>query len=299
MDLYQIRYFLAVAETGSFTKAAERCFVSQPTLSAGIRKLEDQLDAKLFDRGPRQAVLTAAGSRLLPRARTIQHEMNAVRTDLTPERSAERLRLGLLQSLPIGTVAEAVQRFLDRRPDVRLEIAEGPPEQIERWFSQGRLDLAITASKRTAARRQRHLLFRDRQMVAVPAGHPLVRRPSLRVADMADRPLIVRTHCEHTAEARRILDNHGVRPRVVQRTTRDAWALAMVAAGVGCCLMPDSLAADGVTLLPVDGVDLRRSVNIEWVKGQADDLVEAFVDVAKKQTWRSGSAVSDRLEFAR
>ena len=299
MDLYQIRYFLAVAETGSFTKAAERCFVSQPTLSAGIRKLEDQLGAKLFDRGPRQAALTAAGSRLLPRARTIQHEMNALRTDLTPERSAERLRLGLLQSLPIAPVAETVQRFLDRRPDVRLEIAEGPPEQIERWFSQGRLDLAIAATTRAAAGRHRHLLFRDRQTIAVPSGHPLARRPSLKVSDMADRPLIVRTHCERTAEARRILDNHGVRPRVVQRTTRDAWALAMVAAGVGCCLMPDSLAADGVTLLPVDGVDLRRAVNIEWVKGQADDLVEAFVDVAKKQTWRSGPAVSDRLEFAR
>lgn len=100
IEIYQLKYFLAVVETGSFTKAAERVYVTQPTLSAGIKKLESNLDTRLFDRSSRRVFLTENGTRFVERAKGVLHQLNlaeaAMKTDDTPK----LLRLGVLMTIP-------------------------------------------------------------------------------------------------------------------------------------------------------------------------------------------------------
>ena len=115
-ELYQLRYFLALVETGSFTKAAARANVTQPTLSAGIKKLESQLDVKLFQRTSRRVFLTEAGTRFLDHAKAILYECNQATQDLKGATSRTVLRLGVLRTIPGSLISGLLGDF--RRSEV-------------------------------------------------------------------------------------------------------------------------------------------------------------------------------------
>ena len=100
IETYQLRYFLAVVETGSFTKAAERVFVTQPTLSAGIKKLETTLNSKLFDRSAKRVFLTESGTRFVPHAKSILYQLNLAESEIQATDRPQLLRLGILMTIP-------------------------------------------------------------------------------------------------------------------------------------------------------------------------------------------------------
>jgi LysR family hydrogen peroxide-inducible transcriptional activator len=255
MDLRELRYFLAVAETGSFTQGAGRCFVTQPTLSAGIGRLEAELGARLFERGKHGARMTDAGLRLLPEARTILTRVEAATTAVRRE-AEPAFRLGLQSSLParlIRPVAAALE------PGVRLLLREGDAADLVERLWAGRLHVALVQDGPGLSGLDARLVGRDAQVLAFPADAV----PDGPITPMAIHggPLIVRTHCPFVAAARAILDDWGSAPRVVFRTRSDQRALEMVAAGLGPCLVPDSLPAPaGVVFRAVDGVRLERRI---------------------------------------
>lgn len=255
MDIRELRYFLAVAETGSFTQAAGRCFVTQPTLSAGIGRLEAGLGARLFDRGKHGARATEAGLRLLPEARAILARVEAAKAAIRRD-AAPVLRIGLQSTLParfVRTIGAALG------PDARLLLREGDAaDLIERLWS-GRLHLAVLQADPALAGLEARPLGRDAQVLAFPAD--AVPAGPVTPLTIDGQPLIVRTHCPFVAAARAILDHWGSRPRVVLRTRSDQRALEMVAAGLGACLVPDSLPPPpGVVYRAVDGVRLERPI---------------------------------------
>lgn len=299
MNLRQIRYFLAVADGESFSAAANREFVTQPTLSAGIKALEASLGARLFDRGPRRATLTHAGRRLLPHARLIVREANAARASVKTGPGRRRLSLGVLESLPLATVARLTDAFLRDRPDISVAITEGPRDRLDRLLRQGRLDAALTILGSGGDGMERQRLFADRQVLAVPAEHPFARRGRLEAAMLEDQPLIARTHCEHLAETRRILERDGVRPHVVMRTARDNAALHYVAAGLGVVFIPNSFQLAGVALVPVDGLGLTRTIGLIWLDGPASDHARALAVAGARIRWVTQDGEEDRLQWAR
>ena len=122
MELYLLRYFLAVVEAGTFTRAAAACLITQPTLSAGIKRLEDELGAALFVRSNRRVHLTAAGARFLPRAKAILHEVNMASAEIAGTEAANVLRLGVLQTVPARLVADLLRGFADAHPGVRFDL---------------------------------------------------------------------------------------------------------------------------------------------------------------------------------
>lgn len=303
MNLHQIRYFLAVAETGGFTKAAERVLVSQPTLSAGIKKLERDLGVRLFERDRRRVALTAAGARFLDRARAIVAEVGAARAELMDDGDRTRLRLGALRTVPAATLARLVGDFAKAESGVRIEIRDGTEAELDAWLAGRRIDLALTVLGPGAedAAPQAMPLFRSRLRLALPGDHPLARGGRLRLERLAALPFVVRLHCEFLTESRRRFEAHKVRPHIVCRTDQDERALALAAAGVGGVLVPDRLQGPGLVLVPVVELDLGHTVGLRWRPDGETETVDAFRAFAASHDWRprpAEQAIDRRLGWA-
>jgi DNA-binding transcriptional LysR family regulator len=122
IDRYQLRYFLAVADHGNFSRAAAHCNVAQPTLSVGIAKLEKDLGTQLFIRNSRRVQLTGAGARFLSHARSIENEFNLAMHAASERQGEPMLRLGLLRSVPFSLIAQAMAALQTEAPDAMVEL---------------------------------------------------------------------------------------------------------------------------------------------------------------------------------
>src|SRR5882762_8431188 len=169
MNLAFIRYFLAVAETGSFTEAAERCHVTQPTLSAGLARLEEEVGARLVDRG-RRSGLSAAGQRLLPHARTMVEAWRLARAEQRSSRRTRLVRIAIASTLPVASAMQWLASAQRQLP-FDLEISEGTAEAVaERWH-RGRCDAALFAARSTIAAANAVSLWREPYVLAAAASH--------------------------------------------------------------------------------------------------------------------------------
>jgi len=258
MELYLLRYFLAVVETGSFTKAATACLITQPTLSAGIRRLEDQLSVSLFVRNNKRVFLTTAGSRFLPRAKAILHEVNMAAAEIARTEQADVLRLGVLQTLPAALVAKLLSGFSAAHPGVRFDLYDGSEQELLNRLDERGLDYAL--SLRRVEDDASLPLFEEGYKLALPVTHRLAGEHLIRGEDLANESMIVRSRCEVLSETSRHFTDRNVRPPLVYRTAQDERALSMVGAGVGITVMPDSYTAPDVVRIPMRDFNPRRTV---------------------------------------
>lgn len=259
MDLYLIRYFLAVVETGSFTRAADRVFVTQPTLSAGIKKLEAQVGQLLFERTNRRVFLTDAGTRFLPRAKAIMHECNLAMQSFDETESAPVLRIGVLTTLSNRAVGELLQGFGCECPDATIEIVDGTEQELANRLDDRSLDYALSLYRGGAEDRALKLKNEDYCFI-LPKDHALAGRDSVSAADLRETYMIVRSRCEVLSETSRYFTDRNVRPRLVYRTPNDSRAIAMVAAGLGGTVAPVSLADERVNAAKLSGFNYRRQL---------------------------------------
>src|SRR6202008_3903610 len=146
MELYQIRHFSAVAETGSFTKAATRAAVTQPALSASIAKLEEELGVRLFHRSPKSVTLTTAGHRFQITADGILDACNRVKAELQATTADRPLRIGVLRTLPSAHLARLVETLQRGLAGTRIELIDGTRDELHAQLS-GRKLLACVSSK--------------------------------------------------------------------------------------------------------------------------------------------------------
>lgn len=258
MELYLLRYFLAVVETGSFTKAAAACLITQPTLSAGIRRLEDQLGVLLFVRNNKRVFLTTAGSRFLPRVKAILHEVNMAAAEIARTEQADVLRLGVLQTLPAALVARLIAGFSAAHPGVRFDLYDGSEQELLNRLDERGLDYAL--SLRRVEDDASLPLFEEGYKLALPVTHRLAGEHLIRGEDLANESMIVRSRCEVLSETSRHFTDRNVRPPLVYRTAQDERALSMVGAGVGITVMPDSYTAPDVVRISMRDFNPRRTV---------------------------------------
>lgn len=259
MDLYLIRYFLAVVETGNFTRAAERVFVTQPTLSAGIKKLEQQLGHELFERTNRRVFLTDAGTRFLPRARSILHECNMAQQVLDDASQTPVLRIGVLTTISNRAVAGLLQQFSVSGFDVAFEVFDGTEQELENRLEDRSLDFALSLYRGETESRALPL-HREPYVFIVSKDHHLADRTSVSASDLAEDYMIVRSRCEVLSETSRYFTDRNVRPRLVYRTANDSRAIAMVSAAVGGTVVPKSLVDERVVPLKLKGFDFERTL---------------------------------------
>lgn len=267
MELRQVRYFVAVADAGSFSAGARRAFVTQPTLSAAIAALEAEIGGALFERRARGAVLTPLGERALAHARAVLREAEFLKALGRRETPQKPFRLGVLATLPPGLVTGALKRLDALAPAPGWRLEEGPLETLKQRLAAGRYEATLTSLGPVEAGHQQVELAADAQALAV--ARTSAPRGEITPKVLARTPLIVRTHCEQLQSASRILDDWHVSPFIVARTESDAHALELVAAGLGMCLMPDSFSHPEVTFVRPTGVELRRRIGLEWIRGAA------------------------------
>ena len=274
IDRYLLRYFLAVIDCGSFSKAAKQQNVAQPSLSVAIGKLERLLGAPLFHRSSKRVQITEAGSRLAVHARRIENEFNLAEAAVANMTAARSLRLGVLTTVPIAHVAETVERA-QRSPDCeRLQLVPGNERELLQRLRRGQIDVALTIVRAESESFRREPLFAERYALAMHAAHPLAAKATIAAEELADNTMIVRRHCEVLAETSRHFTERGIRPFFAFRGTNDEQVLALVRAGVGVTVMPACYAAQGVVRPLLAGFNITRQIGLLYA-AHADHLQHA------------------------
>lgn len=267
IDRYQLRYFLAVADHGTFSRAAAQCNVSQPTLSVGIAKLERALGQPLFLRSSQRVQLTQAGANLLVHARRIESEFNLALQSVTGAREGPMLRIGLLRSIPGATVARIVEAMRDIDAEALVEMVEGSERELIGHVARGRVDCALTLVGRGGDRFLEEPLFEEGYALAVAHSHPQADRQSVPAEALTDNVMMVRRHCEALSETSRHFTERGVRPHFAFKSTNDERVLQLVASGLGITVMPECYRAEGVARPKLAGFDLRRRIGLVYGAG--------------------------------
>lgn len=262
----QIRQFLAVVDTGSFTRAASALHVAQPSLSGGIAELERQLGTRLFVRERRRIRLTEAGNLLLPMARAIEREFHQAETRIGQMPVSVRpIRLGVLESVSSAWLGRLVERYGESGAEP-LELVEGGERELQAALASSSVDLALTLVPPGGLRHDHSVLLQEDYALALAAGHPLAARATIHAEEVAGETMIARRACEILGETSRWFTERGVRPRFALRSGNDDRALAMVAAGLGVTIAPVSLARPGVTMVALAGFDRRRTIGMVYAE---------------------------------
>ncbi|MER5862928.1 LysR substrate-binding domain-containing protein [Kitasatospora sp. NPDC002040] len=269
MQLQQLRYFTAVAETRNFTRAAERELVAQPSLSQQIRSLERELGAELFHRSRTGAVLTDAGEALLPLARRILADTESARRAVqeTVQLRRGRVRFGAPPSLCVSLVPDVLRAFRAAHPGVDLQLREDGSRGLERALEAGELDLALVVPPEGGGPAQlavTELLHEELVLVSAGpgAGTPVGRRA--RIEDLRDRPLVMfREGYDVRETTLAACRRAGFEPvYAVEGGEMDA-VLASVRAGLGPAVLPGMVAArSGLHVTPFARPALGRTIAV-------------------------------------
>ncbi|MGH6851053.1 MAG: LysR family transcriptional regulator [Methylocella sp.] len=285
MELHQIKHFVAVAETGGFTKGAQRVAVSQPAISTSIAKLEAELDVKLLDRRPFHVVPTPAGVRFLEVGKEILRTCNAVKAELKTITAPNRFRIGVLQSLPSGCVSKLLSSFQRANSHVAIEVCDRSSEELVELLAERQLDAVLTNLDGSHSEFASRVLYKEPYVLAVPEDHRFARRESVKLADLHDEPFIVRTGCDRFQDASNALVSRGIKIRVVYNTAQIDRTLALVAAGIGISFIPAGSGTPAVKKVRVADMGFFRTFGLFWSRERAHADLNEFIRFAESHSW--------------
>lgn len=241
MEMHQLRYAVAVARTGNFSRAAQHCNVAQPSLSQQIQKLEEELGERLFDRMKREAKLTPHGEAFLPRAVRILEEVDAARREATDARHLVRgtLTIGVLPTIAPYLLPEVMIPFTKQFPGVEIVLQEDTTAHLLRLLHGYEIDLAIASQPIHDSRLTVRRLFAEDLLLALPQGHPLTGRRAAAAADLKGERLIVMKegHCLGE-QVLGFCDGRKGGPAISFRSSQIATIQALVSSGLGISLIP-------------------------------------------------------------
>ncbi len=283
MNLRDLKYLVALADLRHFGKAAEACFVSQPTLSTQIRKLEEELGVTLIERAPRKVMLTAAGQDAVQRARRIVAEVeqmkDAARRSQDP--AAGTLRLGIFPTLAPYLLPHVVPDMRERFPKLELLLAEEKSDVLLQQLRDGRLDAALLALPIHDDQLQTHFLFEEPFVLATSTQHPLARHAPLHPDALNAETLLLLEdgHCLRD-QALDVCRRTGATEKTGFRATSLETLRQMVAAGVGVTLLPQLavlapiVQPAGIQLVPFESPPPSRKIALVWRKSSS---LESFL----------------------
>ena len=240
MELYQLRYFLAVAETGNFTRAAEKYSISQPSLSQQIKNLERELGHKLFHRLGRRSVPTEAGQVFLDRVRRILLAVEDASKELKDSPTLERrIKVGAVPTLAPYLLPVLLERCRDQHPTLLIHTHEDFRPDLMRGVIDGDLDLAIIPQPIKDPRVFVETLYTEPLLLVVGHRHPLATKASITARDLADEEFILLGHSSTLSlEIERFCGDHDFVPKLGHRCSQVSTVKALVALGSGISILP-------------------------------------------------------------
>ena len=295
VDSQQLAQFVAIAESGSYRRAAERLCVAQPALTISIKKLEHALRAQVFLRSSQGVTLTPAGRALL------QHSRHALSTIEAGVRAAQAANAGMMGEFRLGFIGSAAYVFLPgilptfrlQFPLVRITLMEGATQPLLDDLDDGLLDACVVRDPiASASLHNVHALESDTLIAVLPAGHALAGRDTLKLLELQGEPFIgvagyadpyVNCGVSHFCSA------NGFTPNVVQTAPRAQTVVSLVGSGLGVALMPGVMTrfqSESVRFVPVEtaGVDLQLHLSLVWRKETLNPTVGHFIELARAST---------------
>ena len=276
MNLYHLRYFLSVAQTGSFSQAAREMHVTQPTVSSGIAELEKTMGVRLFNRGGRRVALTMEGRTLVNYAMQIQDLVEEVedhlqRRDVLP---GEGFQFGAIDAAVTYLLPDILKDYRRVYPDVSLSAQVAPSRYLVDDLLMNRSEFAVISLPYDHPRVETVSIYRDSMPLVVGASHPFAARESATLQEVVQEPLIL----FHTDSiSRKIVDERfaeaGVSPGVVMEMRSPEAMRKLVEVGVGISFLPmltvqESLSAGALKVVDVEGVAFSREVGVAWRRGR-------------------------------
>lgn len=247
MEMHQLRYMVALARTGNFSRAAEQCHVAQPSLSQQIKKLEDELGERLFDRMKRQARLTAHGEAFLQRAVRILEEVEAAKREATDawDLLHGTVAIGVLPTIAPYLLPDIMAQFSVKFPGVEIVVQEDTTAQLLKLLHAYEIDLALVSEPINDDRLVTVELFTEELLLALPPKHPLILKRTVTADDLAAEKLIVMKegHCLGD-QVLGFCERRDLKARISFRSAQLETVQKLVCAGLGISLIP-AMAAQG------------------------------------------------------
>jgi DNA-binding transcriptional LysR family regulator len=295
MEMQQVRYFVALCETLNFTRAAEICNVSQPSLTRAIQQLEGELGGPLFNRERNNTHLTELGHSVRPHLEEIMAHTSSARRraqQLAQLRSA-RLKLGLCRGFALQPLDYLLERYLAAYPDTEILLQEEGAAKLCELLRAGEFEVAvIPPDVHQTEDLHYYLLATQSPQLVVPRDHPLAERRAAGLTELGHYPLVCFDSCAFLAAAQHMADAEGpaIRPRIV--TGSMDWLFELVRGGLGVGLVSDGhRLPDDLVGWPLDAVQAVREINLATKRGRLySPPVKAFVDLALRPARRQSAA---------
>lgn len=272
MELYQIRYFLAVCETLNFTRAAEQCRVAQPSLTRAIKKLEDELGGELFRRERSRTHLTDLGRAMMPPLQQSLESAMAAKAQAESYGKGETapLTLGLSATIALPLIQPALSEVSKALPGLELHLVRDAAPRIIQQLEDGEIEVCITALGEVNWERiDQWPLFTEDFVLLVPADHRLAGEKSAGLAALKDQQLLLQSRCEHAAALPGMLEALDIPLKGRHEISDAADVQTSVASGLGIAVAPNSAPLqEAVISVPLSDGDLSRSVSLFAVSGR-------------------------------
>ncbi len=290
MELHQIRYFLAAVETLNFTRAAERCNVSQPALTRAIKKLEGELGGPLFRRERRHTHLTDLG-------RLMQEHLNRVDTSTQDAVVAARkllslekapLNVGIMCTIGPSRMVPFFSYFKKTQPGIEVSLHDVTPNGMTDDLMAGKLDCVMLGLPVPLHERfDTEHLYRERIVVISRSGHRFEAMNAVSLKELSGESYLDRLNCEFRDVFFERLEEHGIEIEVSYRSEREDWIQNMVLQGMGVCLIPEySISLDGLLCRPVMDPELFRDIDVVTVAGrQRSPALQVFYEEVNGYPW--------------
>jgi DNA-binding transcriptional LysR family regulator len=290
MEMHQVRYFLAVARTLNFTRAAEECNVAQPSLTRAIKLLEGELGGDLFRRERPRAMLTSLGERMYPLLKQCYDAAQSARSLAAMINDGEvgALKLAVSSSIELGLIMSHVNELRKAVNEIELKILRGTGPQLVEYMKSGEAELAIAASIGDAwDRLDTWKLFDEPFDMIFSRSHRLANHEKISLDDLKPERFLLRSHCEKCADLAELLRARGLNADHRHEVSSDQDLLALLEANIGIGFLPRTVNAPAsLVRISVDEIELQRAVCLYGVAGrQRTPIAATFMKMLRAAKW--------------
>ena len=297
MEMHQIRYFLAVARTLNFTRAAEECHVAQPSLTRAIKLLEGEFGGELFRRERNLSHLTDLGNRMLPLMQQCYESAASAKSLATAVKtgSVAPLQLGLSRTISIELLIPALSELTRTFKGLEMKFMRGSGPEVTEALKKGDVELAIAGPLgETWDRFDTWPLFTEQMSIVVNEGHHLSGRNGVDVDELKGEKLLLRPYCEQYEQFAGLLRSMGIVGNTNHQVATDNDVMGLLGANVGIALLPNSAALPkDVRRLHVNGMGINRTVHAYGVAGRPRSTVAStFLKQLRAADWSRYAAAA-------